>query len=52
LAMGSSKSWQDILKVLTDEDRLESKAILDFFEPLHTWLKAENLARGYPVGWM
>ncbi|CAF3377770.1 unnamed protein product [Rotaria socialis] len=52
LAMGSSKSWQDILKVLTGEDRLESKAILDFFSPLHTWLKAENLARGYPVGWM
>ena len=52
LAMGSSKSWEDILEGLTGERKLESKAILDFFEPLYKWLKAENLARGYPIGWM
>ena len=51
LQMGSSKPWAEILKGLTGESRLESKAMLDFFEPLHKWLKMENLARGYPVGW-
>ncbi|CAF1067953.1 unnamed protein product [Adineta steineri] len=52
LAMGSSKPWSQVLQSLTGETKVESKAVLDFFEPLYKWLKAENLARGYPVGWM
>ncbi|UJR09094.1 hypothetical protein I4U23_013341 [Adineta vaga] len=52
LAMGSSKSWSEILEHLTGEKKLEPKAMLDFFEPLYKWLKAENLAKGYPIGWM
>ena len=51
LSMGSSKPWADALHRLTGERRLKSQAILDFFEPLYRWLKMENLARGYPVGW-
>ena len=51
LGMGNSKPWSEILKSLTGDDKLEPKAMLDFFEPLHKWLKMENLARGYPVGW-
>lgn len=52
LEMGSSRSWEEALESFTGENRLESSAILDFFKPLHEWLKGENLARGYPVGWM
>ncbi len=52
LAMGSSKPWSEILESLTGENKLEPQALLDFFEPLYKWLKMENLARGYPVGWM
>ncbi|CAF1281478.1 unnamed protein product [Rotaria sordida] len=52
LAMGASKSWPEILENFTGENKLESQAILDFFQPLYNWLKMENLARGYPVGWM
>jgi peptidyl-dipeptidase A len=52
LAMGTSKPWSEVLKRLTGESKLESEAILNFFEPLYKWLKRENLARGYPVGWM
>ncbi|CAF1347310.1 unnamed protein product [Adineta ricciae] len=52
LAMGSSKSWSDILEQLTGERKLESNAVLDFFKPLYKWLKTENAAKGYPVGWM
>jgi peptidyl-dipeptidase A len=52
LAMGNSKPWSEILQSLTGENKLESGAILNFFEPLYKWLKKENLARGYPVGWM
>lgn len=52
LGMGSSKPWQEILETLTGETKLEPQAMLDFFEPLYQWLKAENAARGYKVGWM
>ncbi|CAF4334246.1 unnamed protein product, partial [Rotaria sordida] len=51
LAMGASKSWPEILENFTGENKLESQAMLDFFQPLYNWLKMENLARGYPVGW-
>ena len=51
LAMGNSKPWSEILKSLTGEDKLEPSAMLDYFEPLHKWLKMENAAQGYPVGW-
>jgi peptidyl-dipeptidase A len=52
LAMGSSKSWQEILESLTGEDKLEPQAMLDYFDPLYKWLKKENSKKGYPVGWM
>jgi peptidyl-dipeptidase A len=51
LALGSSKSWPNVLKTLTGESQIEPQAILDYFEPLYKWLKMENLARGYPVDW-
>ena len=51
LSMGSSKPWSDVLESLTGERRLESQAMLDFFQPLYQWLKMENIARSYPVGW-
>lgn len=51
LAMGSSKPWPEVLKSLTGESQLEPQAMLDYFKPLYKWLKIENLARGYPIGW-
>lgn len=51
LAMGSSKLWPEVLENLTGERQLEPQAMLDYFQPLYKWLKMENLARSYPVGW-
>jgi peptidyl-dipeptidase A len=51
LSMGSSQPWSQILERLTGETKLEPQAMLDYFKPLYQWLKMENLARGYPVGW-
>ncbi|CAF5033913.1 unnamed protein product, partial [Rotaria sp. Silwood1] len=47
LSMGCSKSWSEILESLTGENKLESKAMLDYFQPLYNWLKMENLARDF-----
>jgi peptidyl-dipeptidase A len=52
LALGNSKPWEEVLYSLTGETKLESQAVLDFFKPLHVWLKKENAKQGYPVGWM
>lgn len=42
LEMGSSKPWQEAYKVLTGSEQMDATAVLDYFAPLHTWLKAKN----------
>jgi len=42
LEMGSSKPWQQAYKVLTGNEEMDATAILDYFAPLHTWLKDKN----------
>jgi len=42
LEMGSSQPWQQAYKVLTGNEQMDATAILDYFAPLHTWLKEKN----------
>jgi peptidyl-dipeptidase A len=42
LEMGSSQPWQQAYKVLTGNEQMDATAILDYFAPLHTWLKDKN----------
>lgn len=42
LEMGSSQPWQQAYKVLTGNEQMDATAILDYFSPLHTWLKDKN----------
>lgn len=42
LEMGSSQPWQQAYKVLTGSEQMDATAILDYFAPLHTWLKEKN----------
>lgn len=42
LTMGASKPWQDAYQVLTGKREMDATAILDYFAPLHTWLKDKN----------
>jgi len=42
LTMGSSQPWQQAYKVLTGSEQMDASAILDYFEPLHVWLKDKN----------
>ncbi|MBA6340452.1 M2 family metallopeptidase [Colwellia sp. MB02u-10] len=42
LEMGSSQPWQVAYKVLTGNEQMDATAILDYFAPLHTWLKDKN----------
>ena len=49
LAAGQSRPWQDILADATGERQLDATAIVDYFEPLVTWLERQN--QGKAVGW-
>ena len=42
LEMGSSQPWQEAYKVLTGNEQMDATAILDYFAPLHVWLKDKN----------
>ena len=51
MAMGSSRPWTEALKALggAGEDKMDATAILDYFKPLHAWLKEQN--KGRECGW-
>lgn len=45
---GASKDWRVVLKESTGED-LNAKAMLEYFEPLVSWLKEQNQGRNYTL---
>ena len=49
MQMGASRPWPQALDVLIREDRMDASAILDYFKPLHDWLKIQN--QGKTCGW-
>ena len=42
LEMGASRPWNEALKAVTGEDKLDASAIIDYFAPLKVWLDAQN----------
>jgi peptidyl-dipeptidase A len=51
LEAGQSKPWQETLKAMTGEDRLDAGPMLEYFAPLYEWLKQQNAANKVKVGW-
>ncbi len=49
LGEGASQPWQKTLKELTGSERMDASAIIDYFAPLHAWLKQQN--QGKSCGW-
>ncbi len=49
LALGASRPWQDALEKLTGTRQIDASAIIDYFDPLMTWLEEQN--RGRECGW-
>ena len=44
LAMGMSRPWPDALEAFTGQREMSGDAMLEYFAPLHQWLKAQNAA--------
>ncbi len=49
LEMGASQPWPDALEAFTGTREMDGTAIVDYFAPLMTWLKAQNANRS--CGW-
>src|SRR5690606_15714607 len=42
LASGRSRPTGETLQMFTDQDHADASAMLDYFAPLHRWLKQQN----------
>ena len=49
LTMGKSKPWPDALEAFTGTRQISGKPMVEYFAPLHGWLKQQN--RGKKCGW-
>jgi peptidyl-dipeptidase A len=51
LEMGASKPWPEALNVVTGSDKMDAKAVLDYFAPLQVWLDKQNTQENRQCGW-
>ncbi|KAK2171335.1 hypothetical protein NP493_1078g02064 [Ridgeia piscesae] len=49
LSLGGSKPWPESMEVITGQRKFKTDAILEYFKPLHDWLKRANAQEH--VGW-
>ncbi|HLV61637.1 MAG TPA: M2 family metallopeptidase [Fredinandcohnia sp.] len=49
LAMGQSRPWPDALEALTGTRQMDAAPLIEYFAPLHAWLKEQNA--GKTCGW-
>jgi peptidyl-dipeptidase A len=47
--MGAARPWPDALEAFTGTREIDGQAIVAYFQPLLTWLEAQN--KGKTVGW-
>ena len=49
MKLGMGRPWPEALKALTGQTEMDATAMLDYFKPLHDWLKEQN--QGRTCGW-
>lgn len=49
LEMGASRPWPEALEAITGSPEIDATAIVDYFQPLLTWLDQQN--KGRSCGW-
>ncbi|XP_062580181.1 angiotensin-converting enzyme-like [Saccostrea cucullata] len=49
LGMGSSKPWQNVMRVVTGQRRMSVKPLMKYFSPLVMWLREQNKEEN--IGW-
>uniref|UniRef100_A0A8D3D0Q6 Angiotensin-converting enzyme n=1 Tax=Scophthalmus maximus TaxID=52904 RepID=A0A8D3D0Q6_SCOMX len=51
LEQGRSKSWTRALHTISGDVKMDAGPLLEYFQKLHVWLKAENKKHNRTVGW-
>lgn len=51
MSLGASRSYKQIIQLLTDEPALSMNGLLEYFQPLHEWLLQQNHADNAEVNW-
>lgn len=51
LELGRSQSWTKALEMISSDTRMNAGPLLDYFQNLYDWLKAENKKYNRTVGW-
>ena len=51
LQLGSSKPWQETLKIMTGSEKMSAAPLREYFGPLENWLDREIAGNSIPVGW-
>ena len=51
LKMGESKPWPEALVKITGTRDMSAQPLLDYFQPLITWLERENRENNEQLGW-
>jgi peptidyl-dipeptidase A len=49
LELGASRPWPDALELITGSREMDASAIIDYFQPLMSWLEVQN--EGRSCGW-
>jgi peptidyl-dipeptidase A len=47
--MGASRPWPEALEAFTGSREMSAQPMMDYFQPLTTWLHEQN--RGRQCGW-
>ncbi|XP_078741069.1 angiotensin-converting enzyme 2-like [Lampetra fluviatilis] len=51
LKLGKSEAWTKALEQVASTTTMDSKPLIDYFEPLYRWLQEDNRRHGQTVGW-
>ncbi|XP_054473849.1 angiotensin-converting enzyme 2 [Anoplopoma fimbria] len=51
LELGRSQSWTRALQTISGDVKMNARPLLDYFQKLHDWLKADNKKHNRNVGW-
>ena len=49
MSLGNTRPWEDAMEIMTGQRNIDIGPFLEYFQPLHDWLKTEN--EGKDVGW-
>lgn len=51
LKAGSSKPWMDVLQEAVGINKMDASSLMNYFEPVITWLQEQNSKTGETLGW-